>query len=54
MGQMVWPCATSLAAMQWKWNMWEHSAMKMAFPPRTRMPPRQIAQGFIWAESKFG
>nr|CAB3497118.1 unnamed protein product [Digitaria exilis] len=31
-GQTRWPCAT-LAEMQWKWKVWEHSAVKMACPP---------------------
>jgi hypothetical protein len=50
-GQRRWPYAT-LAEMQWKWNVWEHSAMKMACPPPTPMPLRQIAQRFICKENK--
>jgi hypothetical protein len=50
-GQTRWPCAT-LAEMQWKWNVWEHSAVKMACPPSAPMAPRHMAQGLICIQFK--
>jgi hypothetical protein len=45
-GQTRLPCAT-LAEMQWKWKVWEHSAVKMACPPAAPMAARHIAQGLL-------
>jgi len=50
-GQTRRPCAT-LVEMQWKWNVWEHSAVKMACPPPAAWPPVQMGQGLLCIQNK--